>query len=257
MTSISRPSPETVWKPGASWEVLRLRAELLAKIRAFFTARSVLEVETPVLSRAGITDPQLLSLTTRLQLPGAAASQVLYLQTSPEFAMKRLLASGSGPIYQIARAFRDGESGRLHNPEFTLIEWYQPDHDHHALMDEVESLVADLIDLGACQRMSYGEAFVAHAGFDPHREEPSKLMSHAQRLGLHLSGDAMHDPTIYLDLILSHVVTPRLGKGPPCFIYDYPVGQAALARIRDADPPVAERFELFVHGMELASGYHE
>lgn len=257
MISSARPSPEIAWKPGASWEVLRLRAELLAKIRAFFTARSVLEVETPVLSRAGITDPQLLSLSTRLQLPGAAASQVLYLQTSPEFAMKRLLASGSGPIYQIARVFRDGESGRLHNPEFTLIEWYQPDHDHHALMDEAESLVADLIDLGACQRMSYSEAFVTQAGFDPHREKTSKLALHAERLGLHLGGDAMHDPHIYLDLILSHVVAPRLGKGQPCFIYDYPVRQAALARIRDDDPPVAERFELFVHGMELASGYHE
>ncbi|CAN5805783.1 elongation factor P--(R)-beta-lysine ligase [soil metagenome] len=257
MISSARPSLETAWKPGASWEVLRLRAELLARIRAFFAARFVLEVETPVLSRAGITDPQLLSLSTRLQMPGAAASQVLYLQTSPEFAMKRLLASGSGPIYQIARGFRDGESGRLHNPEFTLIEWYQLDHDHHALMDEAESLVADLIDLGPCQRMSYGEAFVTHAGFDPHREEPSKLALHAERLGLHLGGNGMHDPNIYLDLILSHAVAPRIGKGQPCFIYDYPISQAALARIRGDDPPVAERFELFVDGIELASGYHE
>ncbi len=257
MISSARLSSETAWKPGASWEVLRLRAELLAKTRAFFTARSVLEVETPVLSRAGITDPQLLSLSTRLQLPGAAAPQALYLQTSPEFAMKRLLASGSGPIYQIARVFRDAESGRLHNPEFTLVEWYQPDYDHHALMDEAESLVADLIDLGPCQRMSYGEAFVTHAGFDPHREEPSKLALHAKRLGLHVGGDGMHDPNLYLDLILSHVVAPTLGKGQPCFIYDYPVRQAALARIRHHEPPVAERFELFVEGIELASGYHE
>ncbi|MGH8508152.1 MAG: EF-P lysine aminoacylase EpmA [Gammaproteobacteria bacterium] len=257
MISSARPSAEPVWKPRASWEVLRLRAKLLAKIRAFFAARSVLEVETPVLSRAGSTDLQLLSLSTRMQMPGATASQVLYLQTSPEFAMKRLLASGSGPIYQIARAFRDGESGRLHNPEFTLVEWYQPNQDHHALMGEVEALVSDLIGLGPCERMSYSEAFVTYAGFEPHREEPSKLALHAQRLGLQLAGGGIHDPNIYLDLILSHAVAPRIGKGRPCFIYDYPISQAALARIRDDDPPVVERFELFVDGIELASGYHE
>jgi lysyl-tRNA synthetase class 2 len=233
--------------------MLRLRAELLARIRAFFAARSILEVETPTLSSTGVCDPHLHSLTTRLSLTPHA----FYLHTSPEFAMKRLLAAGIGPIYQIARVFRDGERGRLHNPEFTLIEWYRPGVDHHALMDEIEALLSLLLGTSVCARTSYREAFLQHAGLDPHSAGIHELREHARRLGLNFPETAETHPNDYLDLILSHCVAPHLGIERPTFVYHFPESQAALARVRPGTPPLAERFELFIHGMEIANGFHE
>jgi lysyl-tRNA synthetase class 2 len=249
---ITEPTP-TDWRPAASLEILRLRAELLAKIRAFFAGRSILEVETPALSSAGVCDPHIHSLTTHLSLTPNA----FYLHTSPEFAMKRLLAAGLGPIYQIARVFRDGERGRLHNPEFTLIEWYRPGFDHHALMDEVEALLSMILGTGRCERLAYGDIFRRYAGLDPHSADVHELRQHARRLDLNFPESAMIHPNDYLDLILSHCVAPRLGIERPTFVYDFPASQAALARVRQETPPVAERFELFIHGMEIANGFHE
>jgi lysyl-tRNA synthetase class 2 len=243
----------TNWEPTASFEVLRARAELLATIRSFFAERDVLEVATPLLSRHATVDRQIESFAT---LDGR------WLQTSPEFAMKRLLTAGSGPIWQIAPVFRREEQGRHHNPEFTMLEWYRPDFDHLRLMDEVESL---LRHCGApafgWQRHRYRDAFVVFAGFDPFAVDAAGLR---ERLAAHgisepdsLSDEEIGSRDFWLDLWMSHVVGPQLGRDAPAFLYDFPASQAALARVRDDDPPVAERFELFWRGLELANGFHE
>lgn len=244
------------WRPSASLEALRGRAELLARTRAFFAARGVLEVETPVLAAAPVTDPHLASLATRLHGPGSPGGRTLYLQTSPEFAMKRLLAAGSGPVYQLARVFRDDEVGRHHNPEFTLLEWYRPGFDHHGLMDEVDALLWTLLGASAAERLTYAEAFGRHAGVDPHRDDVSTLRRATGELGAGC-GLAPEDRDGWLALLLSHRVQPALGRGRPTFLHDFPASQAALARIRPGEPPLAERFEVFVEGVELANGYHE
>ncbi len=237
------------WKPAAGLAALRRRAEVLARIRAFFAARDVLEVETPVLAAAGGTDVHLAPLHTHL-----ADGCRLYLQTSPEFAMKRLLAAGSGPIYQLGRAFRDGEAGRRHNPEFTMLEWYRPGWDHHALMGEVDALLAEVLDTPPGERLTYREAFRRHAGLDPFTVTDAELRTRAAGLGLEAE-DVDRDGC--LSLLLGAVVEPRLGRGRPTFVHDFPASQAALARIRAGDPPLAERFEAYVEGVELANGYHE
>lgn len=248
------------WRPGASLEALRLRARLLAQVRNFFAVRGVLEVETPLLSRAATTDPALDSFRTLYAGAGAAEELPLYLHTSPEFAMKRLLAAGCGPIYQICKAFRRGEWGRRHNPEFTLLEWYRPGWDHLRLMDEVEQLVTDLLggELGSdkAERMSYAEAFHRHAGIDPHRAGVDELRRRAADHGI--AGVAgLEGRDGWLDLLLTHCVEPHLGRGRLTFIYDYPASQAALAQVVPGNPPLAQRFELYWAGVELANGFHE
>ncbi len=251
-----------LWRPSAALEVLQSRARIVARIRAFFSARAVLEVETPLLSAAGATDPHLDSFRTVYQGPGAPAGRTLYLHTSPEFPMKRLLAAGSGPIYQLCRVFRQGEAGRRHNPEFTMLEWYRPGFDDHALMDEAESLLRDVLGesraLGATERLSYREAFERHAGVDPHRADEAALREACERHGVP-PVPGLEGRDAWLDLLLTHVVEPQLGRGRLCFLHDYPASQAALARLRtDArGDTVAARFELYCEGVELANGYHE
>lgn len=243
------------WPPSASLEALRLRARLLAAIRGFFAERQVLEVETPALASSGASDVHIASLDTRCRT--GAGPQRYYLQTSPEFAMKRLLAAGSGSIFQICRAFRDGESGRLHNPEFTLLEWYRPGFDHHALIDELDQLMDRLLGPApTTRRLTYGDAFRLHGGIDPFASSTEALLSAARRAGLHVAGDGLPDRDMLLDFLFSHTVQPRLGNGR-AYVYDYPASQAALARVRAAQPPVAERFELFLNNVEIANGYHE
>lgn len=236
---------------------------MLAQIRAFFSARGVLEVDTPLLSAHTVCDPQLDSLSTRYTGPLAPRGTSLYLQTSPEFAMKRLLAAGSGPIYQICKAFRDGEAGRLHNPEFTLVEWYRPGFDHIQLMEEVAEMVSGLLcehlSLAPLERLSYQQAFVRHAGIDPHRASVSELQA---ALRARASGvvSELTERDALLDALLTHAVEPHLGQGRLCFLHDYPASQAALARLAAVpgeDYLVAERFELYLNGIELANGFHE
>ncbi len=242
------------WRPSAPLDNLRLRAAILAQIRAFFAARGVLEVETPALAAATVTDLHLASLETRCRAE-AEGELALYLQTSPEFAMKRLLAAGSGPIYQIARAFRDGEAGRRHNPEFTLLEWYRPGLDHHGLMDEMDALLGEVLGLPPAERLSYGELFAGRLGIDPYQAGAAELESAARAAGVADTLDLERDA--WLDLLLSVVLEPGLGRGRPTFLYDFPASQAALARVRPGPPPVAERFEVYVEGLELANGFHE
>ena len=247
------------WRSAASLAMLRQRAALLAAIREFFAARGVLEVETPVLSATANTDPALESFSTRYHGPGGGA---LYLNTSPEFAMKRLLAAGSGDIYQLARVFRDGEAGRYHNPEFTLLEWYRLGLDHHALMDEAAALVATLLPgRGPVQRLSYRAVFREYLGVDDVHQAPvDELRRVAAAVEIH-PPPGLDDAGLdgWRDLLLSHRIIPQLGGGGRItFLYDYPASQAALARLRDeGEYRVAERFELFLDGVELANGFHE
>lgn len=246
---------QPLWQPRASFETLRARALLMHRIRSFFVEREVLEIETPVLSRAATVDPQIDSFE----------SAGRWLQTSPEFAMKRLLAAGSGPIYQVARVFRVDESGRFHNPEFTMLEWYRPGFDHHRLIDECEALLFAIGGPASCGRLSYREAFLKHAGVDPFRASLAELATRCTEAIGPLpdqppgaASDALAARDFLLDLLMSHVVSPRLGRTRPEFLLDFPASQAALAKIRrDVDPPVAERFELFWQGIELANGFHE
>ena len=252
-----------LWRPQAELSTLRLRAELLAKIRAFFAARGVLEVETPILSAAAIPDPHLASFSTRYSGPGPLDGQTLYLRTSPEFSMKRLLAAGSGCIYQIAPVFRLGEAGRRHNPEFTLLEWYRLGFDHHRLMAEVAELViqllADRLPLATeVECSSYRTLFHRYMQIDPHRASVAELTACATAHGVSIPpGMPVDDPDPWLDLLLTHCIEPQLGQGHLTFVYDYPASQAALARLRPDDPPVGERFELYLNGIELANGFHE
>ncbi|WP_428312253.1 EF-P lysine aminoacylase EpmA [Hydrocarboniphaga sp.] len=238
------------WRPDASLATLKARAELNGSVRAFFCQRGVLEVETPILSAHATVDRFIDSFQTR---------DGRWLQTSPEFAMKRLLAAGSGAIFQIARVFRLEEQGRHHNPEFTMLEWYRPGFSLHQLMDEVEALMHLLVGNDAAfERMSYREAFVHYAGFDPHVSSAEQMRAAAIASDLVSSGDfAEETADFWLDLWMSRVVSPALGLSTPSFVYDFPASQSALARIRHDQPPVAERFELFWRGIELANGFHE
>nr|VFK37128.1 MAG: lysyl-tRNA synthetase, class 2 [Candidatus Kentron sp. SD]VFK41239.1 MAG: lysyl-tRNA synthetase, class 2 [Candidatus Kentron sp. SD] len=248
------------WRPTADLAALRLRAETLARIRGFFGERGVLEVSTPLLATTTATDPHLASMEVHCPTcparTGAGRAGRLFLQTSPEFFMKRLLAAGSGPIFQIGKAFRAGERGTHHNPEFTLLEWYRPGFDREGLMREVESLVRSLLPIGPARRMTYLDAFQRYAGLDPFRAPLSTLRDHAIRLGATTQDARSFDRDTCLDLISSRIVQPALGQGA-VFISHFPASQAAMARLAPHDPLVAERFELFVDGVELANGYHE
>ncbi|MBI3545364.1 MAG: EF-P lysine aminoacylase GenX [Gammaproteobacteria bacterium] len=251
------------WQPSATLEVLKLRAQMLQSIRAFFSQRDVLEVETPILSAAATTDPALASFTTRYTGPLFAQGKTFYLHTSPEFPMKRLLAAGVGSIYQICKVFRDGESGRLHNPEFTMLEWYRVDFDHYRLMNEIEELIMQVLSphmpLQAAERFSYREVFQRYIELDPHTASIQDFAAAAKTHGINISQNlrAQNDVCAWRDLLLTHLIEPKLGQGRLTFIHDYPAAQASLARLQPGDPPLAARFELYLNGIELANGFHE
>ena len=244
------------WRPSASLAVLTERARLLRSTRDFFAERGVLEVETPLLGRATVTDVHLASLSTRL----AGANATFYLQTSPEYAMKRLLAAGSGDIYQICKAFRDEPGGRHHNPEFTLVEWYRTGWDHRALMDDVEALLVRLLGprlREPAERLGYAAAFERVLGVDPFAAPIEALAGLAAR---RLGADARThggDRDTLLELLMGALVGPALGIGRITFIDAYPASQAALARLLPGVPATAARFEAYVEGIELCNGFHE
>lgn len=243
------------WRPTASPDLLQARARLNHTLRAFFAARSILEVETPLLSHAIGSDPNLHPVTAFYQAHPHAVAETLYLQTSPEFAMKRLLAAGSGPIYQLCKALRNGEEGSKHNPEFTMLEWYRPGFTLVQLMDEVEALVGAALGAQSCQRLTYREVFLRYVAVDPHTATLAELATLVQRtINLH---KAEADRDTLLELLYSHVIEPALVE--PVFIFDYPASQAALARISTdtKGQQVAQRFELVIKGMEIANGYDE
>lgn len=245
------------WRPTATIETLRARARLLAGIRAFFAERGVLEVETPVLGHAGSTDVHLDSLSLTATTP--AGRERLWLQTSPEFHMKRLLAAGSGPIFQLARSFRDGEVGRRHNLEFTMLEWYRPGFTLTALIDETEALIRSMLtDAGPRRLRRYRDLFRDTLGVDPLTTPLDDLRRLAGERGALDMCDSDRDAC--LDLLMSVAIEPELGRDGIDVVVDYPASQAALAR-RQRDPEdgaeVAARFEVYVDGLELANGYDE
>jgi elongation factor P--(R)-beta-lysine ligase len=248
------------WRPTASLAALAQRARLLARVRSYFAREGVLEVETPLLSHAGSTDIHLHSYAAHSLAPGDAPTS-FYLHTSPEFFMKRLLAAGTGSIYQLCKVLRAGESGRRHNPEFTLLEWYRVDVGYRGLMRDVEALVRYVLEglrsLGDSEIVTYGEAFQRYTGIDPHTASAHDFARVAEDGGIRVSALDMTDRNAWRDLLLTHLVEPNLGSGRLTFVYDYPADAAALAQIRPGNPPVAERFELYVDGIELANGFHE
>lgn len=253
-----REDPLPEWRPSATLEALRVRARMLTRLRAFFSERDVLEVETPALCNAGVTDPHLANPVTTCLLPGDHGPRRLYLQTSPEYAMKRLLAAGSGAIYQVGKAFRGGEAGRYHNPEFTLLEWYRPGLGYDAIMSETAALVATVAGRSAAgERVSYAEAFRRHADIDPLRAPLPDIVERAAAAGIQIGEPERLERDDWLDLLLSHLVAPGLGRDGMTFLTEFPASQAALARVRPGDPPLAERFELFIDGIEIANGFHE
>jgi len=246
-----------LWRSTASVENLKKRAEILARIRTFFAARNVLEVETPLMTSAAVSDPYIDTIECRYHPLPEQQESVRYLQSSPEYAMKRLLASGSGSIYQICKAFRNGEAGRRHNPEFTMLEWYRVGFDHLQLMDEVESLVLPILHIDACQRYSYVELFQRYLNIDPHSASLQKLQQLTrEHIELDLEDNNRDN---WLNLLMSHVIEPQLAQQDAVFVYDYPASQAALSRVTSDSEgrQIACRFELFIRGVELANGYFE
>jgi lysyl-tRNA synthetase class 2 len=242
------------FRPTASWENLRVRAGLLRRVRQFFDERGFLEVETPLLSADTVVDRHL----DPFAVPVGRRDAPRYLQTSPEFAMKRLLAAGAEAIYQVAKVFRQEELGPLHNPEFTMVEWYRVGDGLAEGMQLLGELGECLLDRGPAQRLSYREAFLQHVGVDPLAAPTGQLIETARELGIDAPASLPPDDRDgWLDLILSERVQPQLGQDRPAIVYDYPASQSALAHVRPESPPVAERFELYVAGIELANGYHE
>lgn len=248
---------QTTWQPTASMEQLRQRAAFITAIRQFFAERQVMEVDTPAMSHATVTDIHLHTFQTEFVGPGYADGSKLFFMTSPEFHMKRLLAAGSGCIYQINKAFRNEENGRHHNPEFTMLEWYRIGFDHHKLMDEMDDLLQLVLKCGAAERMTYQQAFIDVLGVCPLEGSMQELKVAAAKLGLSDIAEPEEDRDTLLQLLFSIGVEAKIGQQVPAFVYDFPASQAALAKIHPQDNRVADRFEVYFKGIELANGFHE
>lgn len=246
------------WQPNASIEMLKARAKFVTSIRQFFSDREVLEVETPLLSNGTITDVHLDAFSCSFPHHYSGQDKTLYLQTSPEFAMKRLLCAGSGPIYQICKSFRNETAGRYHNPEFTMLEWYRPDYDDVKLMAELDLLLQQVLNVNPAISLSYQQAFLDYLEIDPlsasFDEIKIKVTEFSQDdwLMQETSKDTL------LQWLFSMYIEPHLGDDQtPCFVYHFPATQASLAKINQQDNRVAHRFELYFRGIELANGFYE
>lgn len=258
----------TNFQPTASLDVLRLRAKLLAFTRQFFDDAGYFEVDTPLLSHERVIDPNIEPFVV-----SCSPREQAFLQTSPEFAMKRLLATGAEAIYQLGKVFRHGELGRLHNPEFTMLEWYRVGDTHHEQMTFVEEFVTAFaaeverlvvpphspLPSPHFERLTYDHAFERHAGSKVLARPTHEIVALARRLGVSAPDSLSPDDRDgWLNLLLAERVEPHLGHDRPTFVFDYPASQAALACVRgEGQTAVAERFELYVQGIELCNGYHE
>ncbi|TCT24499.1 EF-P lysine aminoacylase EpmA [Thermomonas haemolytica] len=248
----------TDWRPTATADALRLRAAFNRLAREFFHARGVLEVETPVLSRAGNTEPNIASFTLEFSGRTDGAPRTRWLRTSPEFALKRLLAAGIGDCYELGRVFRDGEAGGRHNPEFTMLEWYRLGWDHMRLLEETVALVREALALvgrrATLQVTTFRDLYRDRLGIDPLLDDIEVLRNALGDVALDPEGLTRDD---WLDLLMTHRLQPAFAAHTLLAVHDWPASQAALARIRAGDPPLAERFELYLGPLELANGYHE
>lgn len=239
------------WRPSATPETLIARAKILKNIRSFFEQRGVIEVETPLLSHATITDPHLEGFPVNIHDTQA------YLQTSPEYAMKRLLAAGLPDIYQLGKVFRIDDAARYHNPEFTMLEWYRLGYDLNQLMNEVDDLFVSILNCPPAQRIAYKDSFSA-LNIDPFTVSKSQCQAIARERGMDVSKEVLSAAKdTWLQLLFSTYVEPDLGFDAPVFIYDFPVSQASLAALDPSNPNIAKRVEVFVRGMELGNGFDE
>ena len=251
------------WQPSAGFEALRLRAAVNATLRSFLDQRGVLEVETPVMSMAGNTEPNIASFSLAFTGRTEGGPRTRWLRTSPEYPLKRLLAAGLGDCYELGRVFRDGEAGGRHNPEFTMLEWYRVGWDHHRLVDEVADLINAALALvgrrATLVRTTYRDLYIDRLGVDPMTATTAELRAALGDVAIDPAGLGRDD---WLDLLMTHRLQPDFAPDTMLAVVDYPATQCALARIRAGDattghPPVAERFELYLGPLELANGYHE
>ncbi len=249
------------WRPTATLDALRLRARLYAAIRAFFAQRDVLEVETPVLSVAGNTDPNIESFSLEFSGRADGALRTRWLRTSPEFALKRLLSAGVGDCYELGRVFRNGEAGIRHNPEFTMLEWYRLGWDHHRLIDETVGLVQTALALigrnASVTKTSFRDLYRDRLGIDPFTAADSELCAALGDTAINPDGLTRDD---WMDLLMTHRLQPGFDRDTILIVHDYPASQCALAKIRAGqgdEAAVAERFELYLGPLELANGYRE
>ncbi len=249
------------WQPTLTWQNAQKRAQILQQIRQFFSDRNIVEVETPALSLGTVTDIHLDAFDCRYRFlsdNSIKQSAPLYLQTSPEFHMKRLLASGYGCIFQIAKAFRHEEAGRYHNPEFTMLEWYRLGFDHFALMGEVAELLQMVLACAEPSRISYQQLFIEQVGLDPltaSREQVLTLIEEKNKISDWLMSENNND--ILLPFVFSEIIEPNIGNSAPCFVYNFPKSQSSLAKICPEDDSVAQRFECYYQGIELVNGFNE
>ena len=247
------------WSPSASLDAIRLRAQLNAAIRAFFAERDVLEVETPVLSLAGNTDPNIASFSLEFSGRTDGAPRTRWLRTSPEYPLKRLLAAGIGDCYELGRVFRDGEAGGRHNPEFTMLEWYRVSWNHLQLVEETAALVRSALSLvgrdAGLEVIGYRDLYQTRLGLDPITVSDAALRAALGDVEINPEGLERDD---WLDLLMTHRLQPGFKPGEMLAIHGYPPSQCALARVRGSgEDAVAERFELYLGPLELANGYHE
>jgi len=236
------------WRPTASLEMLRLRAKLYQDIRNFFADRQVLEVETPILSTGSVPEPTIEPLYTNY-----SAKTRLFLQTSPELAMKRLLAAGSGAIFQITKAFRADEAGRWHNPEFSMLEWYQPGFNQLDLIKEVDEFFQTLLHCEPAEYLDYCNVFEQYTGLHPLYTPLQQLQKYVKNI----VNTQTLDRDSCLQLIISQQIETKLGQNCPTIIKDFPASQASLARNKADNPQLAERFEVYIQGIEVANGFYE
>lgn len=245
------------WQPTTSHQARQTRAGLLRTIREFFYSRDVMEVDTPLLSAGTVTDEHLDAFDTVFNFADSGTPTTLYLQTSPEYAMKRLLCAQSGSIYQLCKAFRHEGEGRWHNPEFTMLEWYRLGFDHFALMDEVDALLMATLNTLPSDKITYQNAFMSYLEVDPLQASDDVLLKAMEQHNIDIHQPQTLSFDSKLQLLFSYCIEPKIGMERPCFVYDFPASQAALAKISAHDNRVAERFEVYFKGAELANGFNE
>ena len=246
------------WQPHLNWQQAQQRAHLIRRIRDFFQQRNVIEVETPLLSQGTITDVYLDAFSCRYGFLAEQPNINFYLQTSPEFAMKRLLASGYQSIFQICKAFRDEPHGSHHNPEFTMLEWYRIGFCQQDLIEEVGELLCSVLAVDGWHCYSYQEIFIEVLALDPltvELETLKRLLAERDMLSDWLANSDDFDTL--LQFTFTELIEPKIGLEKPCFVYNFPASQASLAQINKTDPRVAERFECYYRGLELVNGFHE
>ncbi|WWP02699.1 MAG: elongation factor P--(R)-beta-lysine ligase [Candidatus Dasytiphilus stammeri] len=244
------------WRPNTSINTLLHRSSIITDIRKFFAKKKILEVETPTMSQATVTDVHISSFKTNYIGPSFPYGKQLYLTTSPEYHMKRLLAAGSGPIFQICRSFRNGEKGRYHNPEFTILEWYRLNFKLNELMNEVNELLQQILNCKQAEFISYQEIFLRHFNLNPLERDLNQLIYILNHKKILKNFDNIEDYDSILELLLS-IIIERDINNRPLFIYHFPASQASLAEINEKDQRIAERFEVYFQGIELANGFIE